>query len=329
MSHVGSLEQVASVTPTEVLDGSGRGVRLLQVRNAGLLAFDVLLDRASDVGRVDAHGRPVAFWSRVGFAPPWRWLPGEDMDGLLRAFSGGLFTTCGLDHIGHPEQDPPPSGDGRATGRHFPVHGRVTGVPATLRGHGVDWDGDECDLWVETEVRQAAVYGENLVLRRRITTRLGEPTIQVEDRVTNEGFRPDPHMLMYHCNLGFPLLSPGGRLAVDPGLAVVDGPEVPDPFPEPDPAWQTRLQQLRAPVDSDRAEVGVSSASGRVRVGWGTDSLPYVMLWQQFEAGSYALGVQPSTNLALGRDDARGRGELRVLQPGESVTHRVTFDFAG
>jgi hypothetical protein len=327
LRRVGSVEQLADVTLSEVSDGPGRGVRLLHFRNAGVLAFDVVLDRASDIGRVDAHGRPVAFWSKVGLTPPWRWQDRDDKRGFLGAFAGGLFVTCGLDHISAPEQDPEPSPDGTTTGERYPVHGRVTAMPATLRGHGVRWTGAECELWAETEVRQASMYGENLVLRRRISTPLGHASITVEDRVTNEEFRPSPHMTMYHCNVGFPAIDATSGLTFQPELDAIDGPALPAPLPEPDPTWQTRLQQLAVPEGAFGADVSLSSESGRWNLRWSSQTLPYLMLWQHFEAGSWVLGVQPSTNRADGRTYAREHGELRVLAPGETIAHRLDFTF--
>ena len=61
-------------------------------------------------------------------------------------------------------------------------------------------------------MRQARLFGENLLLRRRITTALGSSAIQIEDELTNEGWNR-AHMLMYHFNLGFPLVSPTTELA--------------------------------------------------------------------------------------------------------------------
>jgi hypothetical protein len=48
------------------------------------------------------------------------------------------------------------------------LHGRYTGLPARLAGYGTSWHGDECVLWAEGEVVQAAVFGEQLMLCRRI-----------------------------------------------------------------------------------------------------------------------------------------------------------------
>ncbi len=42
--------------------------------------------------------------------------------------------------------------------------------------------------------------------------RLGEAKISVFDTVTNEGFLPTPHMILYHINAGFPVIDEGSQL---------------------------------------------------------------------------------------------------------------------
>jgi hypothetical protein len=43
--------------------------------------------------------------------------------------------------------------------------------------------------------------------------------LRIEDVVRNEGSHPAPHMLLYHCNLGFPVVSPDSELVGDTGSA--------------------------------------------------------------------------------------------------------------
>ena len=47
------------------------------------------------------------------------------------------------------------------------------------------------------------------------------------------------------------------------------------------------------------------------------DQLPCLYQWQNFQAGAYALGMEPSTHHVLGNLAARERGEMIWLEHGE------------
>ena len=69
-------------------------------------------------------------------------------------------------------------------------------------------------LEIEGETWQGRLFGESLRLHRRISTHMGARSLTIEDRVVNEGFRPTPLAVLYHCNLGFPVASPDSELLV-------------------------------------------------------------------------------------------------------------------
>jgi hypothetical protein len=46
-------------------------------------------------------------------------------------------------------------------------------------------------------------------------------------------------------------------------------------------------------------------------------SLPHHVTWRQLGSGTYVVAMEPSTNRDAGRRDARARGELQHLAPGE------------
>ena len=64
-------------------------------------------------------------------------------------------------------------------------------------------------------MRQVSFHGEHLQLTREISARLGENTFTLRDVVENLGTRPEAHMILYHFNVGFPLLDDGAVLEVD------------------------------------------------------------------------------------------------------------------
>ena len=100
------------------------------------------------------------------------------------------------------------------------MHGRISHIPPQNVHVTTEWQGDDYVLVIEGEVRQSALFGENLLLTRRITTRLGATSFRAEDCVRNDGFRTTPHMLLYHCNFGYPVVSPYSELIVLRGRGV-------------------------------------------------------------------------------------------------------------
>ena len=212
MARAGALSQFAGVRLMTLGDGVERGVRLLEFRTGTGLRFTVAVDRGFDIAELDHRGMPIGWHSPSGLRNPG--LGAEEAEGglgWLRSFTG-LFVTCGLDHALGPHEEPADHyGYPFRNSVTHTLHGRASGIPARLTGYGERWEDEKCVLWCEGVVAQATVFGENLVLTRRIEADLGGDAIRIVDRVENRGFSPTPHMLLYHINVGYPLLDQGAR----------------------------------------------------------------------------------------------------------------------
>ncbi len=208
----GGLGAFGGVRLLDLSDGLERGIRALKFRTGTGLRFAVLIDRAMDICEVEFKGQSIGWhWpSRVRHSA----LHEYDSEGGFswgRSFTGFLVT-CGLDHTLGPEVVPAENYNypGIKTNAHG-LHGRISNIPARLTGYGERWEGDPCILWAEGQVRQAATFGENLTLFRRIEVDLGTIEIRLTDRVMNTGFLPTLHMFFYHVNIGAPWLAAGTR----------------------------------------------------------------------------------------------------------------------
>jgi hypothetical protein len=321
---LGRPEQAASLRLVEVADGPGRGVRLLLGLTAAGLSFEIAVDRGFDISDARLRGRSLCYHGPGGLRAPGL-TPPRGAESWLRGFTGGLLMTGGLDHVGAAAEDDAArfAYPGR-TSESFPLHGRLTHEPARLVGHGHD-DGL---LWAEGEIRQAMLYGEALVLRRRIEAPEDGTALRLVDRIENRGAAPSPLMMLYHCNLGWPLLSPGGRIAVrtvaERPVGDWDGAgwrEVPPPAE----GFLEEVMELRPAAEGDRATATLQNGERDLALSleWDAGAMPWLFAWRQFAPGTYVLGLEPSTVPALPRAEARAAAP--VLAPGESRTHRLSF----
>ena len=326
LRRIGRLDQAAGVRLVTLGDGAERGVRVLEFRTGTGFVFDLIVDRAFDVGRCEMGGRSLGWLSPVGFPGPWFDEP-EGL-GFLRNWGGGLLTTAGLDHTLFMAEDTagqyhyPP----RETEEHG-LHGRISNRPARLLGYGERWEGDGCILWAEGEARQAAVFSENLVLRRRVEARVGESRLTIRDEVENAGFDPTPHMYLYHVNVGWPVVDEGAELLA-PARNVSPRGDYPvkgyGEFHAPEKDYVERVFEHDLDAEED-GSVPVGVANRELGLGlyqlYRRDQLPHHFVWRMLGEGTYAVGIEPSTNRTAGRLDARERGELIELQPGEKRTY--------
>jgi len=315
--HVGTMDQLAGITAGESTDGAARGVRTIEVQTGGGLSFTVLPERGMDIGEARLDGVPLAWHSAMGVVHPSRHE--RDGRGWERSFAGGLLATCGLDNIGAANVD---------EGVDYPQHGRINNIPATHVRYDGAWDGDEYLLTIEGRVRQANLYGENLLLTRRIETRLGAVALAVTDTVSNEGFRPDPVLLLHHINLGFPVLAATSELLLPPGTRSTPDEAV---WRRGDaPGTGSQVITHNVPPDADGlAEVALVNrafAGGRglgVAIRYTQGSFPLLWQWRNLLAGEYVMGLEPSTGRGGGRRATREAGELRILAPGEMAAFRT------
>lgn len=324
LNYTGDLRQVGGIVRSELLEGPGRGSSIASIRTGSGFDLVCLLDRGMDLSHASYRGIPLAWASPSGDAHPHRY--NDRGLGWLRTFSGGLLTTCGLRQTGSPCTD---------EGEELGLHGRYTSLSAERVSHFEGWEGEKYILRLSGEMREAVIFGENLLLRREYEAVLGEPVLRLRDVVTNEGSRPSPHMILYHCNLGFPLLGTAAELAApsrgirprDPGY---EDPEGACRFIPPTPGYRERVYYHDMEPDAGgwvmvemRNPELLDGLSFRIR--YRKDHLPYFTQWKMMGERDYVCGLEPGNALVEGRSREREAGRLVTLEPGESRIYEIEF----
>lgn len=301
--------------------------------NGGGLEIDIHPDRALDLGQATFDGVPIAWLEPKGIVSPHAFEPSGK---FMRTFGGGLLATCGLDTFGAASTE---------NGEMFGMHGRIGSQPATVDCAAVTAD----SLTVSGRVRQSSVFGENLLLERRIESRIGSASLAITDTVTNESHLPQPHMVLYHANIGWPFLGPHSELRVNSSARIgVDSRATAESkewrrFEPPAPGYEERVyrHEFTAPKSSsspheDDASNQLSGTATLLNpeLGLGITlrfdlrTLGHFFEWKMLGEGTYVVGLEPANCETMsGRADARSNGTLPLLGPGESVTHRLEFTF--
>jgi hypothetical protein len=330
-NQVGNVAQIGGIETSVLDNGPARGSRIAWFNTGTGLRYKVAIDRSLDI--VDAfynqHG--LAFISHGGLTVP---RP-DAHSGIewLRSFAGGLLTTCGLTHIGGPESD-----DKESRG----LHGRISNLPAEIESViQPNPAKGQMDMSITGVVRESQLFGTRLELRRTITSTLGSSVIEVHDQVTNRGNMPCPHMILYHCNFGWPLVD-GGVDIIYQGDCMSRGFDFDNAiFNE-----KRNYKKCCKPLESHR---GYGEACGFINVKadkkgmcqvglvnrklplalmlrYPKKQLPYLANWQHFGPGEYVCGLEPGTNPPIGQNKAREQKKLIMLQPGETRKYHIEME---
>lgn len=340
LRRVGNLAQIGGVELLAHEQGYARGTRFLDFRTGSGFRFSVQVDRGMDPGYAEFGGASLAWLPPKLFPAPSYWE--NDDHAWVRYVLGGLCNTAGLVSIGNPQTIDVSSFKfhARAEDR-YGTHDRIAIVPASHFNFGERWDGDRCFLWAEGNVRQEIAYGENLLLTRSYETELGASSFTLRDVVRNDGFYPTPHQLLYHFNIGYPVVDAGAELLVStsgevPGSMFEEGEGTSERyrfFSGPEKEFFAEGYEIPITPDTDgwcsaavvnRGFAGLDGGLG-VYLRYDPTTLPVYIEWRMMGESLYAVGMEPSTNAFKPIPELIEAGYPIMMEPGEERTYRLEF----
>ena len=309
-----------SVRKRTLRGGFREGVEVIDV-DSGRLRFTVVPTRGMGLWR--AHLGPDF---RLGWDAPVRGpvhphfvdLDGDGGVGWLRGFDE-LLCRCGLAANG------PPGKDG---GAELTLHGRVANTPAHSVTVEIDLEPPHA-IRVCGRVAEGGLFLPTLELRTTYEIIPGSATLAVRDEVHNPSDRPAEFQLLYHLNLGTPLLEAGAKLAVPHAEIAPQTPRAAggiaeyDAHGSPEPGFAEQVYQFRPLADAAGRTLALlhdAAARRAVVVRWGVRELPCFTTWKNTGglADGYVTGLEPATNYSNFKAFEREHGRVGVLGPGRS-----------
>ncbi len=323
--RVNNMKNIAEVRPQTRTAGKASGIKMLDV-TCGELAYSVMEGRCLDIVNVKYKGLPYNFLSKVGPVHPSQ----ADHKGknFLRAITGGMLYTCGFSNVGshYPNEE---EGESR-------FHGRLRFVPADNVSVFERWEGDDYIVGVGGEMRDCGLFFENCVLRREITSKLGEKKIVIKDEIENESVYTAPFMMMYHVNVGFPVLSKDAKVYVASKNARPMTPateELKDEWPNVTEPVDNQIENVyshdlyhdeegfcHSAVFNHENKMGVWVKS-RYNV------MPKLVEWRSMGSADYCVGIMPANNNACGRQLEIDENTLRYIGPFEKISNGIEITY--
>lgn len=319
--YVGHPLQARGAEVYRLQGGKGDGMRFLYVRNGLGLELWISLDRCADMNRVIYKGKNIAYMSPCGnVAPTFREPEGM---GFLRSFTAGFMTTYGFEGAGGPCED---------EGEQVPLHGSISHMPAQLNGIEETDEG----LVIKTTVRDCVIFGRRMVMQRVYTVSYTEDSFTMTDTVTNEGDKTTPFCVLYHCNMGYPLLTENSIVRI-PNTRIWANAEEAKQYidtalimEEPQAGYNERCYFFDM-IEQKNGKVHAGIYNPDIDAGvvyeYDKKHLPCMTEWKMMGRRDYVLGIEPGNVNPAPRCKQRENGLLPFLQPEESNTISITFNF--
>jgi hypothetical protein len=323
LKRIGNLAQIAYARPYTLVDGWVGNMRAIDVNTGSGLVYTVLPDRGMDISHASYKGINLVFQTNNFETHPAFFEP--EGIGWLRTFAGGLLTTCGSTYLGPPGDD---------NGEKLGLHGRYSTIPAKQVNVHSDWIGEEYQIKLEGIVEEGHIFGDKIRTRRCIESLAGKNIIKITDTITNFGFKPSPFTVLYHINLGFPLLSEDAVLNIDSRKIMardeVYSNEIKEysAFLPPQPDYKERVFTHIVNADKNGFStvklVNPKLAGGvSLQIRFDAKELPYCTQWKMLGFGEYVLGIEPCNVPCKNRKTLRDENLLAELQPQETKVIRL------
>ncbi len=312
--YIGHDSQLYGIEEHRLVGGKGDGMRLFMVNNGKGLELTVSADRACDISRLRYRGINMSYFSPCGYvAPAYYESKGADW---LKSFTAGFLTTCGLQAVGAPCTD---------DGEELPLHGSIGNTPA----EHVYWYEEEDALVIKAAVKDEVIFGRKLRLLRELRVSLTENEFVIRDTIENTGDTTQPFEILYHMNMGYPLLDEDSvvdipAVSVEPQNAhAAEDLENCLQVIKPQQGYVERCYYHKF-EGQGKASIYQPKINQGLEILFDAKELDAFVEWKMMGVRDYVMGLECGNCYPDGRNVMRQKGMLKFLAPGESKTYEVT-----
>ncbi|MBO5069276.1 MAG: aldose 1-epimerase family protein [Roseburia sp.] len=312
--YIGHDSQIYGIEEHRLVGGKGDGLRLYEVNNGKGLMLTVSPDRNGDITRLRFKGINMSYMSPSGYAAP-AYFNGFG-DNWKVSFTAGFLTTCGLENVSCCCTD---------DGEELPFHGSIGNRPCEQ----AYWTEEDGKLVIHTVTKDEVLFGRKLRLERRIEVSTEENSFEICDVVKNTGDRVEPMELLYHMNMGYPLLDEDSIVKISSAEVIPYDDHAAEDIAnwmhmeKPTPNCQERCYLHKFADKNGKASIFQPKLGMGLSITFDTEELDSFVEWKSMGVRDYALGLECGNCYPGGRDIMRKTGMLKFMQPGEVKEYHV------
>lgn len=310
--YIGHETQIRGVEEHRLVGGKGDGMRLYEINNGKGLMMTVSPDRCGDITRLRFKGMNLGYMSPCGYVAPSYF----NADQWLRSFTAGFLTTCGLENVGSPNED---------AGESLTLHGSIANIPCE-RAY---WTEDEENFIIHTVTKDEVLFGRKFEFARDIVISKTENAFEIHDTITNTNDKEQPMEILYHMNMGYPLLDEDSVITIPAKEVVARDDHAANDIEnwmhmqKPTAGYQERCYYHKFADANGVASIYQPKANVGVEIRFDATELDAFVEWKMMGVRDYVLGLECGNCYPNGRDVMRESGMLKFLKPGEKKEYCV------
>ena len=312
--YIGHRTQFAGVEVHRLIGGKGDGMRLYEISNGMGLEVTTSPDRNGDITRLRFKGIQMNYMSPCGYVAPAYY--DADGDNWLKSFTAGFLTTCGFNGVGTPCVD---------EGEEVPLHGSIANQPC-VKDYYTE---DENSITIHTETADETIFSRKLYLNRDIVISKKDNSFEIIDTIENTGDKKTPFEILYHMNMGYPLLDEDSIIEIPADKVIPRDDHAAEDaanwmkMEKPTAGYQERCYYHKFTDRNGIASIYQPKLNTKLTITFDALELDGFVEWKMMGIRDYVLGLECGNCYPDGRAAMRQTGMLKFLEAQEKKTYRV------
>lgn len=312
--YIGNEFQLYGVEEYTLSGGYKDNCKMLHVKNGVGLDMVISLDRNGDIVYLTYKGKNVSYITPNGVRHHSTYIP--QGDGWIKNFTAGFLTTCGYENVGSPCI---------VDGKEYPLHGSINYIPVDSYSYEIT----DNEIIIKLIVLDEAIFSRKIKRERIITISLKENKFSIEDNFLNRGGEETPLEVLYHMNIGYPLVKEDSIIEIN-----YDSIKARNKHSEEFINDALKLQKPTANFEemcyfyhmkNNEGEASIYSPSEKfgLRLNYDGSKLGCFTEWKMMGIRDYVVGLEPGNVFPNGYKQNLEDGVIKFLKPDEKLTYKI------